>query len=170
MTGEHPGDEVLQAWLEQSLPQSEADCVSSHLQGCADCRRLADDYRFLFSALSAAPEIALTADFCTRTAACGLVVYRRRLCALAFLQTAAYGAAMAVLLTAGAFFINPSSGLAKAKETLIGAWYLVAKSMQNLMTDLQLDWALFLFSLLALGLIAVIDRSLSQRQESFFLA
>jgi anti-sigma factor (TIGR02949 family) len=52
--------EQIQAYLDGELETTERVAVETHLAACPDCRRLADSYRSLFTALdrSAAPEPA----------------------------------------------------------------------------------------------------------------
>lgn len=62
----HPTTERLQAFVEASLEDAERAVVASHLTGCSECRREADELRSLFQALGSLPVLEPSPGFADR--------------------------------------------------------------------------------------------------------
>jgi hypothetical protein len=62
----HPGTESLQAYAETSLPTGDAVTVESHLLTCPRCATEVEEWRALFMALSALPQLAPSPGFVDR--------------------------------------------------------------------------------------------------------
>lgn len=58
----HLDDDTLNEYLDNNLEPSSRTAVDQHLEGCADCRRRADDLRLVFQALDSIQDIAISSD------------------------------------------------------------------------------------------------------------
>ena len=67
--GTHPDTERLQGFAEASLPEGERGVVASHLQACPSCTAAVEEWRSLFLALSALPQLAPRPGFADRVLA-----------------------------------------------------------------------------------------------------
>jgi hypothetical protein len=64
-TIDHLDDDTLNEYLDNILDPSSRTAVDQHLEGCADCRRRADDMRLVFQALDSIQDIAISSDLAT---------------------------------------------------------------------------------------------------------
>ena len=94
----HPGDSLLNEYLDGELSEGEVRRLESHLDACADCGARLDALRQLFSRLSRLPDETPTRDLAPLVRARVRQRQRQPLLALAILAQAA-AAALAISLS-----------------------------------------------------------------------
>jgi anti-sigma factor RsiW len=115
-TAQHLSDDVLNAWLDDVLPDVERATLEAHLAQCADCRRTADELAALKAALAALPQaepprsFRLTPEQASRPkSALTAVPASPAVRLLPVMRTLSIAAVMALLIVSTALLINQTS-------------------------------------------------------------
>lgn len=168
MTDQHLRDEQVQAFLDGTAVDSPG--IEVHLAGCPRCRAAVEEYRRLYTGLTAASEpAALSVDFADRVMArlpepAGFRAQLKR--ALAGEGIFAF-AAFAALAAAAIFFIKPSlwtdlfQGLFKSSGSTNQQ---VAKTAEGVLESLKISPELFTAVILTIIAVGLIDLIITRRR------
>ncbi|MBN1542398.1 hypothetical protein JW992_09655 [candidate division KSB1 bacterium] len=168
----HPNDRELQAWLEHDSPQRDRLRIESHLKQCLFCRRRAESFRVLFSVLSTNPGYELPLETRKQILGRAQVSFSRRQRLVLGARLAFYGVGLALFAAVSAYFVDPIAVFERIRLSLIDTRWIderVLTSVHTLFLNLNLDWRLLAFALVALAVIALIDQLFSSLGRRFFL-
>ena len=110
----HLSDDMLNAWLDHDLPDTERAAVEAHLPQCAACRREAETLAALKAALASLPQVdpprsfRLTPDQ-ARQARPGPAAVRPTLRLLPIVRSLSIAAVVALLVVSSALLLGPVS-------------------------------------------------------------
>lgn len=115
-TTAHPGDDVLNGWIDDALTADERKMVASHLEHCALCRTELESLRLVKRLLAELPDpvlprsFALTVEQAVKPEASSAAIQPSNIVRLLpIVRALSIAAVMAVIIMGGALFFGPIS-------------------------------------------------------------